>query len=47
MIYFFSVLIAIAPIVVLDYVDFKWRKSVDVHLPDLLVIFMKRDLTKI
>lgn len=31
---FFSVLIAIAPIAVLDYVDFKWRKSIDRHLPD-------------
>ncbi len=31
----FSVVLAIAPFVVLDYIDFKWRKGVDAQLPEL------------
>jgi flagellar protein FlaJ len=32
---FFSFILAIMPIAVLDYVDFRWRKSVDAQLPEL------------
>ncbi|RJS68964.1 hypothetical protein CW693_03490 [Candidatus Bathyarchaeota archaeon] len=32
---FFAVLIALSPPTVLDYMDYKWRKAVDEHLPDL------------
>ncbi|RLI20072.1 hypothetical protein DRO45_04335, partial [Candidatus Bathyarchaeota archaeon] len=32
---FFAVLIAFSPPTVLDYMDYKWRKAVDEHLPDL------------
>jgi len=32
---FFAFLIAITPPAILDYVDYKWRKGVDEHLPDL------------
>ena len=31
----FSLVLAIAPFAVLDYVDFKWRKGVDAQLPEL------------
>ena len=32
---FFGLLAVISPIALLNYVDYKWRKSVDKHLPDL------------
>lgn len=32
---FFSVIIAIAPPALLNYVEYKWKKAVDEHLPDL------------
>jgi len=32
---FFAVIIAVSPPAVLDYVDYKWRRAVDEHLPDL------------
>ncbi len=32
---FLSFLVAITPIAVLDYIDFKWKKSVDAKLPEL------------
>ncbi len=32
---FFSFLVIISPIALLNYVDYRWRKSVDEHLPDL------------
>jgi len=32
---FFAILIAIVPVSVLNYIDYKWRKAVDEHLPDL------------
>jgi flagellar protein FlaJ len=32
---FFGFLAAISPIAILDYVDYRWRKAVDEHLPDL------------
>jgi len=32
---FFAIVIAIVPISILNYIDFKWRKAVDEHLPDL------------
>jgi flagellar protein FlaJ len=32
---FFSVILAITPIAILNYIDYKWRKSVDEHLPEL------------
>jgi flagellar protein FlaJ len=32
---FFAFLAAITPPAILDYVDYKWRKGVDEHLPDL------------
>jgi flagellar protein FlaJ len=32
---FFAFLVAITPPAILDYVDYKWRKGVDEHLPDL------------
>jgi flagellar protein FlaJ len=32
---FFGFLAAISPIAILDYVDYRWRKAVDAHLPDL------------
>jgi flagellar protein FlaJ len=32
---FFAFLAAISPIAILDYVDYRWRKAVDEHLPDL------------
>lgn len=32
---FFGIVIAISPIAIINYIDFKWRKSIDEHLPDL------------
>ncbi len=32
---FFGLLTLIAPIALLDYIDYQWRKAVDEHLPDL------------
>jgi flagellar protein FlaJ len=32
---FFSLLIVISPIALLNYIDYRWRKAVDEHLPDL------------
>ena len=32
---FFSLLIVISPITLLNYIDYRWRKAVDEHLPDL------------
>jgi flagellar protein FlaJ len=32
---FFAVIIAISPPTVLNYIDYKWRKAIDEHLPDL------------
>lgn len=32
---FFAVMVAVFPPTVLNYVDYKWRKAVDEHLPDL------------
>jgi len=32
---FFAVIIAVFPPTVLNYVDYKWRKAIDEHLPDL------------
>jgi flagellar protein FlaJ len=33
--FFFSILVAITPLAILDYIDYKWRKGIDEHLPDL------------
>jgi len=32
---FFAVIIAVFPPTVLNYIDYRWRKAVDEHLPDL------------
>jgi len=32
---FFALLAVITPIAVLNYIDFRWKKAVDEHLPDL------------
>ncbi|MGC9345387.1 MAG: type II secretion system F family protein [Candidatus Bathyarchaeales archaeon] len=32
---FFAVMVAVFPPAILNYVDYKWRKAVDEHLPDL------------
>jgi len=32
---FFAVMVAVFPPAVLNYVDYKWKKNVDEHLPDL------------
>jgi flagellar protein FlaJ len=32
---FFALLAVISPIAIVNYVDYRWRKSVDEHLPDL------------
>jgi flagellar protein FlaJ len=32
---FFSLIAVITPISILDYIDYRWRKAVDEHLPDL------------
>jgi flagellar protein FlaJ len=32
---FFAMVIAIFPFTVLNYIDYKWRKAIDEHLPDL------------
>ncbi|MEM1590258.1 MAG: type II secretion system F family protein [Candidatus Bathyarchaeia archaeon] len=32
---FFAVLVAFVPSTVLSYIDYKWRKAIDEHLPDL------------
>jgi flagellar protein FlaJ len=32
---FFAVIIAVSPPSVLNYIDYKWRKAIDEHLPDL------------
>jgi flagellar protein FlaJ len=32
---FFGLLAVISPIAIVNYVDYRWRKSVDEHLPDL------------
>jgi flagellar protein FlaJ len=32
---FFALMVAVFPPTVLNYVDYKWRKAVDEHLPDL------------
>lgn len=32
---FFSVMIAIAPYAIMDYIDYAWRKNVDAQLPEL------------
>jgi flagellar protein FlaJ len=32
---FFAVIVGVFPSAVLSYIDFKWRKAIDEHLPDL------------
>ena len=32
---FFAIIIAVFPPAVLSYIDYKWRKAIDEHLPDL------------
>jgi flagellar protein FlaJ len=32
---FFAVIIAVFPPTILNYIDYKWRKNIDEHLPDL------------
>ena len=32
---FFAIIVAVSPPAILDYVDYKWRKAIDEHLPDL------------
>lgn len=32
---FFAVIVAVSPPAVLNYIDYKWRKAMDEHLPDL------------
>ncbi len=32
---FFGLIAAISPVAMLDYVDYRWRKGIDEHLPDL------------
>jgi len=32
---FFGLLAVISPIAILNYIDYRWRKAVDAHLPDL------------
>jgi flagellar protein FlaJ len=32
---FFGFLVAVTPVAVVNYVDYRWRKAVDSHLPDL------------
>ena len=32
---FFAVMVAVFPSAILSYVDFRWRKAIDEHLPDL------------
>ena len=32
---FFAIIIAVFPPAILSYVDYKWRKAIDEHLPDL------------
>jgi flagellar protein FlaJ len=32
---FFAVIIAVSPPAVLNYVDYRWRKAIDEHLPDI------------
>ena len=32
---FFAIIIAVSPPAILSYVDYRWRKAVDEHLPDL------------
>lgn len=32
---FFAVIVAILPPAILSYIDYKWRKTIDEHLPDL------------
>ena len=32
---FVSILIVVIPIAILTFIDYRWRKSVDEHLPDL------------
>jgi flagellar protein FlaJ len=32
---FFGFLAVISPVAILDYVDYRWRKAIDEHLPDL------------
>ena len=32
---FFAIIIAVFPPAVLNYIDYKWRKAIDEHLPDL------------
>jgi flagellar protein FlaJ len=32
---FFGLLTVISPIAILNYIDYRWRKAVDAHLPDL------------
>jgi flagellar protein FlaJ len=32
---FFAVIVVVSPTAVLNYVDYKWRRAIDKHLPDL------------
>jgi len=32
---FFAIIVAVSPPAILSYVDYRWRKAVDEHLPDL------------
>lgn len=32
---FFAVIVAVSPASVLNYIDYRWRKAIDEHLPDL------------
>ncbi|MCJ7429865.1 type II secretion system F family protein [Candidatus Bathyarchaeota archaeon] len=32
---FFAIIVAVSPPAILNYVDYRWRKAIDEHLPDL------------
>jgi len=42
---FFAVIIAVFPPAILNYIDYKWKKAVDEHLPDLFRTIVQAEET--
>ena len=40
-----AIVIAIFPAAMLDYVDYRWRRSIDEHLPDLFRTIVQAEST--
>lgn len=45
--FLFAMLVAITPLAILNYIEYKWRKSIDEHLPDLFRSIVQAEETGI